>query len=62
MSIGDEKGIDFGYFNGLCTEVTEDFTKLCHEWDDKSNKLEEEYSNDQSGSEDINVEDGEQNL
>ena len=61
MCVGDEKGIDFRYFNGLYTKVIEDFTKLCHEWDDKSNKLEEEYSSDQNGGEDINIEDGRQN-
>ena len=58
--VGDDKGIDFGYFMGLYTKVTEDLTKLCHEWEEKSNKVEEEYSSDQSGGEDINIEDGRQ--
>lgn len=58
--LGNMETIDFEHFHGLYAKVTEDFTKLCHEWEEKSNKLEEEYSSNQSDEDDIKIEDGRQ--
>ena len=55
----EEVGVDIGYFRGLHAGVTEKFTRLCQEWEEKSNKLEQEYtSDDNTNTEDINIEDG----
>ena len=55
----ESEGVDIGYFQGLHTQVTEKFMHLCQEWEQKSNKLEEESTGDNSTfAEDVNVEDG----
>ena len=56
--IGGEDAVDFAYFRGLHTEVTEKFTQLCQEWEEKSNMFEEGYGNGGTAEEEINVEDG----
>jgi hypothetical protein len=59
MYVGSEEGVDIGYFRGLHDQVTEKFMRLCQEWEEKSNKLDQEYtSGDGTFAEDINVEDG----
>lgn len=55
LLIENDGAIDFSYFHGLCDNVTAKFQQLCSEWEEKSNKLEEEHTD---GEEDINMEDG----
>lgn len=57
LTLGISDGVDIAYFRGLHSGVTEKFTQLCQEWEAKSNKLEQEYTND-NGMDSINVEDG----
>lgn len=60
MSADGEGAVDFAYFRGLHAGVTEKFTRLCCEWEEKSNKFEEEVNSEGNGREDVNVEDGRQ--
>ena len=47
------------YFRGLHAGVTERFTRLCQEWEEKSNALEQEYGSDNAtDGEGIAIEDG----
>lgn len=56
--LGCEDTVDIAYFCGLHTKVTENLTQLCCEWEEKSNKLEQEYGSDSNSEEGINMEDG----
>ena len=59
IHVGSEEGVDIDYFRGLHAQVTEKFMRLCQEWEEKSNKLEQEHtSDDGTFAEDVNVEDG----
>ena len=59
IHVGSEEEVDIDYFRGLHAQVTEKFMRLCQEWEEKSNKLEQEHtSDDGTFAEDINVEDG----
>lgn len=56
-----EDGVDFAYFCGLHANVTDKFTQMCHEWEEKSNKLEEDLKNDDGSFEGVKIEDGKTN-